>query len=281
MRLVILGDFHYSSLEEMDTEKDKQIFDIRDKYYEKVIYNFLKTKGDYHISLGDLTNYGNKQELEYVCSAMKNKGVNFIHVLGNHDSYSLSKNDILSITKQERYFSICEDNSIMIFIDSTLETNHERWAGYMDEVQLQWLKNEIIHSTDKTILIFSHHPVYGTTTFSKDENLYIEQIEELNRILALHKGRGIFFCGHNHANSICKRDNWYFVQTAATLDINAFRVVDIYDDKIKLDYKEVDNVSELSKNLGSNMLHFSLKDNAVGNEEDRRLEILNDVIISS
>ncbi|PRR83801.1 metallophosphoesterase family protein [Clostridium vincentii] len=275
MKVVILGDFHYSDLREKDRSKEKEVFDIRDKYYEKIISSFLKTEGDYHIALGDLTNFGNKEEIKYVCDELKNNGVNFIHVMGNHDTYNSSKQEVLNETKQERYFSIEEEDKKLIFIDSTLETNHECWGGSIDEEQLQWLENEVIDAEGKTVLIFSHHPVYDTTALSKDENLYIQEIEEVDRILSLHKGRGVFFCGHNHVNSICKRENWYFVQTAAILDINAFRVVDIQADKINFDYKEVEDVSSLSNIIGTNMVHFFIKDGAEGNEEDRVLEICN------
>lgn len=275
MRLVLLGDFHYSALEEKDKNKDKEVFDIRDKYYKKVISNFLNTKGDYHIALGDVTNYGNKEELKYICSAMKNDKVNFIHVIGNHDSYNSSKEEILQETNQERYFSILDKGIRLIFIDSTFETNRKCWGGSMDEEQLKWLENEIVCAKGETVLIFSHDPVYDTTALSTEENLYIQQIDELNRILSLHKGRGVFFCGHNHVNSICKRDNWYFVQTAAMLDINAFRVVDIDEDKINFGYKKVDDVSQFSKFIGSNMTHFNNAEGADGSEEDRILEVCN------
>jgi len=275
MRLVILGDFHYSDLKEKDRIKEKEVFDIRDKYYEEIIASFLNTKGDYHIALGDLTNFGNKEELKYVCGAMKNNGVNFIHVIGNHDSYNSSKKEILNETKQERYFSIDENDKKLIFIDSSLETNYECWGGSIDEEQLKWLESEILDAKEKTVLIFSHHPVYDTTAQSKEENLYIQEIEELDRILSLHKGRGVFFCGHNHVNSICRRENWHFVQTAAILDINAFRVVDIKEDKINFNYKEVNEVSDFSKVIGTNMIHFYIKDGAEGSEEDRVFEVCN------
>ncbi|PRR83787.1 metallophosphoesterase family protein [Clostridium vincentii] len=275
MRIVILGDFHYSDLSEKNKIKDKEIFETRDKYYEEIISSFLNTNGDYHIALGDLTDFGNKEELKYVCGAMKNNGVNFIHVIGNHDSYNSSKRDILNETKQERYFSIDKDDKKLIFIDSTLETNRECCGGSIDEEQLTWLENEIIVSEGKTVLIFSHHPVYDTTALSKEKNLYIREIEELDRILSLHKGRGIFFNGHNHVNSIFKRENWHFVQTGAILDINAFRVVDIKEDKINFNYKRVHEVSAFSKFIGTNMKHFYIKDGAKGNEEDRVLCICN------
>ena len=275
MRLVLLGDFHYSALKQKDKDKDKELFDVRDKYYEKVISDFLGTEGDYHISLGDITNFGDKEELKYVFSSMKKDNVNFVYVIGNHDSYTSSKKEILEEVNQKRYFSLVDNGIKLIFIDSTLETNRECWAGSMDEEQLKWLEKEIISEECETILIFSHHPVYDTTALSTQKNLYIEQIDEMNRILAMHKGRGIFFCGHNHLNSISERDNWLFVQTAAILDVNAFRVVDITEDSIKLDYKCVEGVNELSKIIGKNMNHFIIKDEADGREEDRVLLISN------
>ncbi|MBS5949901.1 MAG: metallophosphoesterase [Clostridium sp.] len=275
MRLVLLGDFHYSALEEKDKSKDIEIFNTRDNYYEKVISEFLNTEGDYHISLGDITNFGDKEELKYVFNSMKKDNVNFIYVIGNHDSYNSSKKEILREVNQKRYFSILEEGIKLIFIDSTLESNRECWAGSIDEDQLKWLENEIISSKEETILIFSHHPAYNTTALSTKENLYIKEIDELNRILELHKGRGVFFCGHNHLNSISKRENWLFVQTGAILDINAFRVVDINEDNIDIHYKEIEDVNNILKFIGENMNYFMIKEDARGREEDRVLLVSN------
>ena len=91
----------------------------------------------------------------------------------------------------------------------------------------------------------------------------------------MHKGRGVFFCGHNHLNSISKRENWLFVQTGAILDINAFRVVDINEDNIDIHYKEIEDVNNISKFIGENMNYFMIKEDARGREEDRVLLVSN------
>lgn len=269
MKLVLMGDFHYPALKEL--EKESKVIEIRDLYYKRVIEEFLNIEGDYHISLGDLTNYGEKEEFKYVCNSLKTNKANFIHVIGNHDSYMSSKDEITKATGQKRYFSEEKEDMKLIFIDSTLETNYDSWIGDIDKEQLNWLEEEIKAADGKLVMIFSHHPVYNTTALSTEKNLYIRQIDEVNRILSTHKGKGIFFCGHNHKNSIVEKDNWIYVQTGAVLDLNAFRVVEIDKEKVNFKYKELENITirESSKIIGNNMNHFFLKEDAEGAIKDK------------
>lgn len=273
MKLVLLGDFHYSAMKERKIRDKSILVQIRDDYYERMIKKFTEADGDYHISLGNLTNSGDIDELRYMCRSLKENCPDFIHVIGSNDSYKSSKEDILEETKQERYFSIDQDNIKMIFLDTTLESNLNTNEGSIDIMQMLWFEDQIYEAEGKTVLVFAHHPVYATTALSKEKGSYIKQIKEVNRILNLHRGIGVFFCGHNHINSICSRNNWYFVQTADVLDTNAFRIVDISDDKMIIDYKEFENFTDSSKVIGRCIENFHFEENAYGDIRDRFMEV--------
>ncbi|UJF33625.1 metallophosphoesterase family protein [Paenibacillus hexagrammi] len=102
MRFVVMGDFHYSR---MNNGTDDMV-QARDKVFTALLNQFLAMDGDLHISLGDLTHEGYPEEFRYVFDHMNRSEREFIHVLGNHDTYSIPKTEILSITGQSRYSSL-------------------------------------------------------------------------------------------------------------------------------------------------------------------------------
>jgi Icc protein len=228
MRLILMGDFHYSRME----NGTEEMIEARDRVYNVMLNTFLEMDGQFHISLGDLTHEGFPEEFSYIFSRIGTSDRNFIHVLGNHDTYSIPKTDILDITGQQRYHSIETEEAMLIFLDSTKEMDHTSWGGEMDAQQLEWLQAQLEKSGEKPTLVFAHHPVYGTTARSTMENLFIQPDVEMKAVLNTKKGSGFFFCGHNHVNSIVQQDGWHYIQTAACLDIPAFRIVELKDGQV-------------------------------------------------
>jgi Icc protein len=153
-----------------------------------------------------------------------------IHVLGNHDAYSIPKVDILKITGQQRYQAIDMEGAILIFLDTTKEMNRVDWGGEMDAEQPDWLQTQLEITGDKPVFVFSHHPVYGTTANSTMDKLSIDPQIDMKAVLNKKEGTGFFFCGHNHVNSIVQQDGWHY---ASCLDIPAFRIVELKDGKVK------------------------------------------------
>lgn len=72
----------------------------------------------------------------------------------------------------------------------------------------------------------------GTTARSMLEKLSVEPRLEIEAVLMRKQGPAFYFCGHNHIHSIVRRDNWHFIQTAACLDVPAFRIVELKDGRL-------------------------------------------------
>jgi 3',5'-cyclic-AMP phosphodiesterase len=270
MRMILMGDFHYSRME----NGTEEMFAAREKAYTIMLDKFVEMDADFHISLGDLTHEGDPEELSYVFNRIGASERRFIHVLGNHDAYSIPKNDILSITGQQRYQTIDTAEAMLIFLDTTKEMNRADWGGEMDKDQLEWLRFQLEKSGDKPVFVFAHHPVYGTTARSSLEKLSIEPEIGMKDVLKKKKGGpGFFFCGHNHVNSIVQQDGWHYIQTAACLDIPAFRVVELKDGKIKINHISIDDVTlaDHIARFNTRMPGFEPTENAHGEEADRSL----------
>lgn len=125
MRLMVMGDFHYSRMESGSAE----MLAARDEAFSTMLGKFLEWDADLHISLGDLTHEGHPEELEFVFDSIESSGRPFIHVLGNHDTLSLPKAEILTITGQQRYHAIDREEAMLLFIDTTKEMNADDWGG--------------------------------------------------------------------------------------------------------------------------------------------------------
>lgn len=117
LKIAVIGDLHYPALEEGNSfiEEDRKLF------YETFLERFFSIPADLYVSIGDLTNFGWKEELEEVYSIINRHQKPFIHVLGNHDIYGQTRKEVLALTKQQRYHAITMDTVVLAFIDTARE----------------------------------------------------------------------------------------------------------------------------------------------------------------
>ncbi len=266
MKLLLMGDLHYPYLEQVNQET----LEAREAFFSGFLKEFLEAEADYHISLGDLTNQGHSEELEYVYSHIKQSPRSFIHVLGNHDVYLQPKNSVFQITGQQRYHSIDTDRALLVFLDTTKEMNWEDWGGEIDAEQLEWLEEQVVKSGDKPIMVFGHHPVYDTTTRSHMDKLSIHPDIDMRAILQKKNGMGFYFNGHNHVHSIVQEGQWHFIQTAACLDHPCFRLVEIDEDqlKIKLIHVEDEKILQNAPKVHTQMPYYRYSEGCLGSSTD-------------
>lgn len=271
MRLILMGDLHYPYLE----QSNDQLLEARERFYSQFLQKFLEIEADWHISLGDLTNQGVAEEIEYVFSHISESNRSFRHVLGNHDTYSLPKDQILAITGQPRYNAIETEEALLVFLDTTKEMDWEHWGGDMDAKQLEWLEKQVRRSGSKPLLIFGHHPVYNTTTRSEGENLSIDPYIDMRFILEQKEGLGLYFNGHNHVHSIVQQDQWHFIQTAACLDQPCFRLVEIDAEEVRIQLIPVvdRDILNSAPAIYEEMPYFRHTPDAQGEETDRSYTI--------
>jgi Icc protein len=144
----------------------------------------------------------------------------------------------------------------------------------MDAEQLDWLRDQLEKSGIKPVFVFAHHPVFGTTARSNMEKMSIDPRIDMLAVLNKKKGPGFYFCGHNHVNSIVQQDGWYYIQTAACLDVPAFRRVELKDRKVQIDLEAIDktNLEGFIALFNTKILDPVLE--AYGKEADRSLQVI-------
>ncbi|CAG7626211.1 metallophosphoesterase family protein [Paenibacillus allorhizosphaerae] len=274
MKLVLMGDFHYPVMEHGTPE----LLEARQQFFSGMIQAFLQIEADYHISLGDFTNEGFPEEFSFVFEQIRGckEARQFIHVLGNHDTYNIPKTEILSITGQQRYCRMETEEAVLVFLDTTKEMSPKDYGGEVDPEQMAWLENVLQQSADKPVFMFGHHPLPDTTALSDRNMLRIHPEFDVWSAMQKKSGRGYYFCGHNHVNSIVNRDQWHFVQTAACLDIPAFRMIEYVNGKLFVTMIHIEDkqLLELAALVRVNMKRFKPKAEAAGFDADQALTIL-------
>ncbi|WP_227522023.1 metallophosphoesterase family protein [Bacillus solitudinis] len=267
MKLVVMGDLHYSAID----ENVQGLFEARATFYGKFIERFLEIDADAHVSLGDLTNYGLSLELEGIYTLLRKKERNFIHVLGNHDLYAQPRQEVLKQTGQCRYHSITTEEAVFAFLDTAKEMDYEDWGGWIDEEQLLWFEEVVRDSGTKPLLVFAHHPVYNTTKRSDREKGSIHPDIDMWKILETKKGIGMYFNGHTHIDSIEKQKNWTFVQMSACLDQHALRVIEISNEEISVSAIDIldEEVMKNAPMIYNNISHYRHQTDIRGEDIDR------------
>ncbi|UUZ92576.1 metallophosphoesterase [Paenibacillus sp. P25] len=227
LRLALMGDLHYFGEENVELQQAKE------RFYERYLLQFLELEADLHISLGDLTHMGLAEEFESMYRLIRRSGKPFRHVLGNHDAYELPKAEVESLIAQPLNDVLETPEALLIFLDSTREMRPDDWSGYLTGKQLEWLQAHLQVSPEKPVMVFAHHPVYGTTTMSNDEKMHIDPSIDIRSILRSRAGGGFYFNGHNHIHSIVREEGWHFIQTAASLCHPSFRIVEIDGSEVR------------------------------------------------
>lgn len=267
MKVIVMGDLHYPAI-------DKTIpglHEARNAFYEQLVNRFFDIEADFHVSIGDLTNFGLASELQEVYSLLTAEDKTFYHALGNHDLYSMTRHEVLELTGQARYHSFETEQAVFAFLDTAKELDFEDWGGWIDAVQLQWFESVVKESGMKPLIVFAHHPVYDTTKRSDTDKGSIHPSIDMWKILDQKVGVGVYVNGHTHIDSIEAIDNWTFVQTSACLDQQAFREINITDTAIEITAIDVadEELSNYAATIYSNIDHFTHRSDARGETADR------------
>jgi 3',5'-cyclic AMP phosphodiesterase CpdA len=253
MRIVILGDLHYSHY------TDPSHIEARERLFSTFFQQVAHLQPDLVFAIGDTTNLGLKEELEGLKRILQNSGLPIINVVGNHDCYAQPKSEIApyflggreAVSTEAHYASFSSGEIHFIVLDTARDRDYTDYSGWVSEQQLQWLEAEIEQFNDnpelKQLFVLGHHPIYNTTRLSADVMSYIDNsIPVHSAFNKLQNKPGFYICGHNHVNSIAGPDsaNWYHVQSAAPLDCESFRLLTINQDKIEVELVKFDLQSD-------------------------------------
>ncbi|WP_409344989.1 metallophosphoesterase family protein [Paenibacillus sp. MBLB4367] len=228
LRIALAGDLHYFRVEEGQPGAE-ELEEGRNLFFHTYLRAFLDCEADWHISIGDWTNRGHEEEFKALQLLLQEKGVRFRLAPGNHDTDSLPKERIAALTGAPAYDVVHTNEATLAFLDTAKEMSPANWEGEVGEEQLAWLETVVRDTGSKPLLVFAHHPVYGTTADSTEKWLSIHPENRLRYVLAGKDGPGVYFNGHNHVNSIVQSGQWHFVQSAAVLCHPSYKLIEVDD----------------------------------------------------
>jgi len=155
---------------------------LRHEYHDEIINTLTKIKEVYQSQheiahtfvLGDLIQDSNpeldRKHLKQVRSVFDDWVSPVTYLLGNHDTGTLSKEEVASILDQPRFYGTVHiDGYPFVYLDSTEKEIADR--GTIGTDQRTWLEN----SLPSEAIVFSHHPL---GPFSLGNNVWFQQYPE-------------------------------------------------------------------------------------------------------
>lgn len=249
MKLVLLGDPHYPTLD----YKDVRGCELRNELYKMLFQCMARENADAYIAVGDLTNSGKIEDLKEFLSFSEVLNAPFYFVLGNHDTHGSTKAEFVQASKCPRYRCIEMPQANLFFIDTTLERRIDDWIGIMDDEQYMWLKRCVADSK-KPVFIIAHHPVENTTKRSDERKLYVH--ENMWEILEQKPG-GVYINGHTHVHSIVKQRGWLFVQTGDLLSNLDYSVLQFDGENVTVTTNSLKDELVSADELTQSMDHYT------------------------
>lgn len=166
--------------------------------------------------LGDLTEIGHDSEfadLQKLLSKLKDKGINFRCLLGNHDTRwaSTLRKTVCLGSELYEIFSVQVDSIQFVGLDSSMFFEQ---LGHFGETQLTWLKDllKALDNRGREVILLTHHPIEFT-----DDGWKIPQLVNGFNVPLLIVGHGHTFKTEGPVNGMyqlmigaCK-DGWLTV----------------------------------------------------------------------
>ncbi len=235
------------------------------RYYKQSINKLREAVNDLNreelnfiISLGDLIEM-DSESFSDIMPVLDSARAKVYHVLGNHDFnvepkekknifsrmetgpgyYSfdiesfrfivVNSNDISTYSPFRSNIKIAEQLIRDIYTEGGV--NSFEWNGGIGRKQLDWLKDELSEAKrlNMKVIVFSHHPVWPESIHN------ILNYKEILSILDNYDHIIAWFCGHNHQGGYGNYNHVHCVNFKGmvdTPDLNAYSVVEIYENKI-------------------------------------------------
>ncbi|QDQ95472.1 metallophosphatase [Rhodococcus sp. WB9] len=155
---------------------------------------------------GDLTDNGAPEAYrrlrEVVEPAAAELGAQIVYAMGNHDDRTAFHTELLGLDSgsgdlEAPHDAVHDIHGLrVIVLDSTTPGRHEGW---LTDVQLAWLDEELSQPSERGTLLVLHHPPIPSPVATVD---YL-RLQDPDRLAAVLAGSDVrmILCGHSHLSS--------------------------------------------------------------------------------
>ena len=244
VRFVMATDLHYA---DTDPRGERFYRESLPKMSECVKMANAK-KADFIIELGDFKDQNNPPDEKSTLTNLKTvenifskfKGPRY-HVIGNHDTDSISKEQFLNIVenteipKQAKYYSFDVNKLHFIVLDANFNSdgsdydhgNFDWTDANIPSHEIEWLKNDLA-STSYSVIVFIHQQLDENGSHTVKNAAVIRDIlKESAKVLTV-------FQGHFHEGAYNKIDGIHYYTLKAMVtgdgeDNNSYALVEVLD----------------------------------------------------
>lgn len=182
--------------------------DVRASFLQ-VINDLARYNPDYLIISGDLCHHKGSEEIYgWIKEQIEIHNLRTLVIPGNHDNPAVLAEIFAFKTKQDQlFYSSNLGPARAIFLDTS--------QGYLSELQLNWLREQL-SSADRKIIIFMHHPPVVCNIPYMDNNYSLKKMEDFQKIINSYQKEIIIFCGHYHAEKTILQEKMKVFLTPST-----------------------------------------------------------------
>lgn len=188
---------------------------------------------DFVLITGDVLNAASPAEVDILNDALTTLQKPWHFVPGNHDGFidpaypdaflphealplfDSRMADPVPYANQAWWSRTAKKDVQLIGLDSRMADN---WNGVIGPSQLAWLKQELAHHKDKSILIAVHHPLLNLGPHNDRSwwsNFIVDNGAEVSALLDQYSNIKLVLSGHHHANRLIRQGSRLHVNTAA------------------------------------------------------------------
>lgn len=247
----IVTDSHYADREVAGTRNYRDSIGKMEEAMEEM----NSKRVDFAVHLGDFKDqaeHPNERStlafLEKIEKAFSSYRGPRYHVLGNHDTDSISKQQFLQsventgVVKDRTFFSFDCKGVHFIVLDGNFTTdgvayekgNFDWKDSFVPPDQLEWLKNDL-DATGLPVIVFVHQLLDDVD----DPDYCIQNAGAVRQVLD-HSGRVVaVFQGHRHKERYNKLESTHYCTLPAMVDYsglenNSFSIIEVYADGLNM-----------------------------------------------
>lgn len=228
MKFGVFADAHYAEKE----DDGERFFSRAEEKIEKCLRVFRKEQAEFMVCLGDLTDDRGKKEekrkrLEKLQAMIRESGIPFYLVLGNHDTDMMEKNASASPfgVFSGGYGSFDCGGMHFVILDANYGADGRRYTMqdmkwdelYLNEPQLQWLKQDLKGSSRPSVVLV-HANLDGRMRDGERDPHVIVNHREVRGILEESGKVVLVLQGHDHGGALTVQRGITYVTAKALVN---------------------------------------------------------------
>jgi len=240
VKFAVISDPHLS-LPAVNTENRVKMEDYSVELFREAIevVNSIHDL-DFVLLLGDLTKDAEPWNIDLLREMLEEVKFPVFAVLGNHEVSPIPvkgrEPSVASLVGSSKYTTVFAlqgygfngprtywyaepiPGLLLVGLDTTKIGS---WGGKVSQAQLQWLEGVLRANRDKLTIVLGHHllvPFREEESKPEWKNFYLDNAEELIKLLEKHEQVSFYLCGHRHVSTVpVERNGIWYITHASTV----------------------------------------------------------------